>query len=531
MEHYRRGIVYFNQKEYEQAVSAFENALAVIGERNNPYHSLGRFYAAEAHAKLGLSRHRQGRMEEARGHFEAALSQGYRYPDLHYLLARILEAENDQEGAEKECRQALEINQGYVEARALLAIVLWKRGEAEEALHELRHLASSQFRLPDRLNLDLATHLDDGIFQEIREETARRQESHEYLGRALEAYDRGDRATAITALRAAVEQKPTYADLRCKLGILYLETGVLDLAEQELSAALEINPNYVEARLQMGLLLLMSNRPEDAAEHLALAERLQPGYPDVVLFRGVAELRRGDIAQARDIIEAILERQPAFHRARYFLALTLATLGDGEASMAEMRRALEGDPSLTRARSDLAHMVLQRGEREYAHGLFRAVTERSPDFPDAHLGLGLVLMEKGKRSEARQHLQRAVQLQEGFVRALMALARLELLESNLPAAEDCLRQALARQPRYPDLHFMLGQCLEKQQKVEEAVKSYECALMGNPCYVDARLALGMLLLKGGDARRGRAEMGEVLQLDPTHPVAKAFADPHLLQEL
>ena len=123
MEHYRRGILLFNQKEYEQAAKEFETALTAISDRNNPYHSLGRFYAAEAHAKLGISLHEQGRLAEARAQFETALDQGYRYPDLHYFLARILEGDARQEEAEQHCREALEINNGYLEARALLAML------------------------------------------------------------------------------------------------------------------------------------------------------------------------------------------------------------------------------------------------------------------------------------------------------------------------------------------------------------------------------------------------------------------------
>ena len=68
MEHYRRGILLFNQKDYERAVQEFEICLSSLGDRSDPYQNLGRFYAAEAHAKLGLALHEQGKLPEARVH-------------------------------------------------------------------------------------------------------------------------------------------------------------------------------------------------------------------------------------------------------------------------------------------------------------------------------------------------------------------------------------------------------------------------------------------------------------------------------
>lgn len=285
MDHYRRGILLYNQKEYEEAARELEAALATLGDRNDPYHNLGRFYAAEAHAKLGLALLEQDRRPPAREQFEKALEQGYRYPDLHFHLSRILAAEGALDEAVRHCRRALEINPGYLEARAQLAVLLWEGGATEDAAAELRRLQGTDFRLPPRLALDPASRCDPGMMREVREEILRRQESQEHARRALEAYERGDRDRAREEMRQAVAQNPEYADLRCKLGILYAESGETELAETELNEALRINPNYVEARLQAGLLCLRQDNAEQAIVHLDIAARLESQYPDVALFR------------------------------------------------------------------------------------------------------------------------------------------------------------------------------------------------------------------------------------------------------
>src|SRR5690606_20953555 len=136
--------------------------------------------------------------------------------------------------AEEHCRAALAINAEYVEAHAWLAIVLWKQGREEDARAELARVAQLGFRLPEGLRLDLGRRLDDAIMAQVSAETERRADGVEHAQRALEAYHRGDLESAIGELRAAVESQPGYADLRCKLGILYGEVGRLELAAEQL---------------------------------------------------------------------------------------------------------------------------------------------------------------------------------------------------------------------------------------------------------------------------------------------------------
>ena len=58
--HYARGILHYNRREYAPAVEAFERLLAAVRAPPTPAVELARFYAAEAHAKLGLALFRQG---------------------------------------------------------------------------------------------------------------------------------------------------------------------------------------------------------------------------------------------------------------------------------------------------------------------------------------------------------------------------------------------------------------------------------------------------------------------------------------
>ncbi|MBM3288492.1 MAG: tetratricopeptide repeat protein, partial [Candidatus Eisenbacteria bacterium] len=353
MSDYRRGIVHFNNGDFDRAVEAFERTLESIQNPSDPYYSLGRFYAAEAHSKLGLSLYQRGDLIRAAAEFRKALSCGYRYPDLHMHLASILDRQGDAKGAEQHHRAALEIHPDYHDARCGLLIALLRQSRPEEAAIELARLREAGFPLPHGA-AGAERDLSDPAFAEgLRDQLEQRQRSRWGLLKAVESYDRGDKGQAIADLREAIAGQPRYADLRCRLGSLLIEAGAIDEALSELEVALEINPRYVEARLQAGLACLRLGQPARAIEHLRVAASEQPAFPDVHLFLALAVLREGDLGTAAGLLEKTLEEAPRFHRARYALGLVRLAQGRGEEALRFLRAAVDGDPLLSRARIDL----------------------------------------------------------------------------------------------------------------------------------------------------------------------------------
>src|SRR5690606_38674845 len=155
-----------------------------------------------------------------------------------------------------------------------------------------------------------------------------------------------------------------------------------------------------------------------------------------------------------------------------------------------------------------------------------------------------------RRAAACAQRGHALELNPKFVRALRVLAELHL-EAERPAeAEAALRRAIDIAPEYPDLHFLLGKALEAQAASprdtlyadvrsagapsalqEDAIAAYQEAVRLNSGYLEARIALGLALVRGGEAQRAREELGAVLRIDPYHPLARAIADPALVAEL
>ncbi len=89
------------------------------------------------------------------------------------------------------------------------------------------------------------------------------------------------------------------------------------------------------------------------------------------------------------------------------------------------------------------------------------------------------------------------------------------------ATELCL-QGLAESPNDTELHFLLALCDEKQGKVDDALARFERVAQDNRQHVDARFALGRLLLSRGQAAEARDYLNQCLELNPGHAPARTI---------
>jgi len=92
---YQKGIELFNSGDYDGAVEVLEKVIAEAKNRQSPIAKLGAFYAAEAHAKIGIARFLREDLDESLKHFEAALSENPHYPDLYYYLGVVYHQQGD----------------------------------------------------------------------------------------------------------------------------------------------------------------------------------------------------------------------------------------------------------------------------------------------------------------------------------------------------------------------------------------------------------------------------------------------------
>ena len=77
----------------------------------------------------------------------------------------------------------------------------------------------------------------------------------------------------------AVHLQPKHAKALWSLGNLYLQSGELQKAQEDLQSAEAIDPNSVETEYDLGLVLAKLGKPEAARDHFDRYRKLKEGQP------------------------------------------------------------------------------------------------------------------------------------------------------------------------------------------------------------------------------------------------------------
>ncbi len=221
--------------------------------------------------------------------------------------------------------------------------------------------------------------------------------------------------------------------------------------------------------------------------------------PELLALRGALDFLRGEMKAAVAQFLAASRAGPLSEVDTFTQAMALVQIGP----RTEARKLIE---QLDRAHPDHPIYIYWLGRLDYdEHRYEQAVQEfqrslkLNPNLVRAWDSLGLAYDMLGRASEANQAFEKAV-----------TLNRLQsqpspwppqnfgywLLRADKPVeAEAALRESLRYNPNLPDAHYHLGRTLEKQGKIDEAIKQYQQAANLGPSAADACYSLALLYRK------------------------------------
>lgn len=185
----------------------------------------------------------QQRFEEARQHLEKAVAliapgdshyQHFYLMALHYL-AGLYGMQNEYEQAVECCHRALSIREDYLDPYFMLGELNFRRGQVKESEEAF-------------LN-----------YLDVREQLCRQPSRALFAQSRINSHD--------------------HAHLR--LGTLYQQNGLKDLAEQHYQEAVKANPSSSEANQTLARFYTQNMEMAKARHYLAAAERLQEAVPEV----------------------------------------------------------------------------------------------------------------------------------------------------------------------------------------------------------------------------------------------------------
>jgi tetratricopeptide (TPR) repeat protein len=329
-----------------------------------------------AHAGLGLCALADGKLDEARENFDAALQTAPKYGPARAGLAKVLSAQGKTAEAAEQQRRAT----GDERLRPVFdpsEAMLLQRGldldvllASANTLIQRREYAPAEQLLRAAIDIDESgvkarTALGDlngrqSKFEEAISEFERvlaTPEGKDYtpaktlLAHALTITKNYDRAESL--LREVLEKQPADADALKRLFGLAVAVKAPEKAVPAFEAALAAAPRDAELHSQVGEWLAQLDQHAEAEAALRKAIELQPDLAPAHYRLGFQQNRKGDVAGAAQEWAVALRLEPKLLGARLGLMQIAATTKD----YAEMERLLREGVEVTPGSPDLANAL------------------------------------------------------------------------------------------------------------------------------------------------------------------------------
>ncbi|MBN2492368.1 MAG: tetratricopeptide repeat protein [Planctomycetes bacterium] len=355
------------------------------------------------------------------------------------------------------------------------------------------------------------------------------------LRRGAETFGAGDLevfslAATPTNLYAIKRRRlpPGSVNSRIALARWLTSIGRVDWAAGEYREAMKLDPRRKDLYLELGQTLEREYLWEDALQCYRSAREQGVDDPALLYREGLLLKRFGLIPAAFGRFRQALEVDRGDTRSRIALGECLVRLGRVDEAVVELKQAYgasapAGTPIASTLWFDaavaLGRAYLAAGDFKEAARYFRAVVDadRAREHKEAFHGLAATLYAMGG-SEAlgealplwaagdRSPLTRVALIHRGY--ALVRLGR-------FGEAREALEQALREDPLHADLALLgLAFVAECEGKHDEALETYEEALVRNPTLLYAHLAIGRIQRQQGDPEAARAALARLLDQAP-----------------
>lgn len=257
---------------------------------------------------------------------------------------------------------------------------------------------------------DARTTLERGLAVAPRTQTL-----YSTLAQVLRKQGRG--SDAITILQSGLRLMPMLSELHNDLGVALDEAGRREEAIAAYREAVRLNPNFAEAQYNLGLSLLATGKEGLARASLERALTLQPSNAGTLIVLAQHEIDAGRLDRARAYLSTLIEYRPDMPEARSLFALwhlrqgnVAARAGRADEAEREYRAGLAFDPQSGELYANLGVLYADAGRFADALPLFRQFAVLEPQNAMAQLYLGQTLLGAGQTAEARPALEHAREL-------------------------------------------------------------------------------------------------------------------------
>lgn len=266
----------------------------------------------------------------------------------------------------------------------------------------------------------------------------------------------GRKDEAVSSYMQAIVLDPDFAEAHSNLGVIFQELGRLDAAVGSYDKAVTLKPDFVLAHYNLGNALQELGRLEDAEVSFRNAIAARPAYAEAYNNLGVTLKGQCRLTDAEKSYRQAIKHKPDFAEAYNNLGITLKELERYEEAEDSFNFALALDPKYTTAYYNLGVTLQYLDRLEEAEDKYRKAIALNSNYAEAHCNLGLILQSLGRLSHAETSYRRAIALEHNYAEAHGNLGNTLREQGRMGEALDCYRHALALKPKFPEVYINLA---------------------------------------------------------------------------
>lgn len=342
---------------------------------------------------------------------------------------------------------------------------------------------------------------------------------------ALENYEKGRLEEAEDTLREVVGLYPDFTDAFVLLTRLRLEKGETAAASEALDEAMRCGGDSSETDYLSGMIAQRYERFDVALEWYRRALERKPN--DVQYVLAVAEMLVA-LDRSAEALELARARWPDFDNNAAIRALAgkiYMILSDYEAAVEAFRSAYRVDPRDNVVAGDLGLAMVYAGHYTEARDIFLEIENRKGQLPRLlRMELARCFMELEDSQAARAEFRKIVESDPHYVSGWKGLAEAALETRDLMSARIAAGKCYELAPGDGQYALLYGYVCYRQQDDKEAVSALRVAvrlLRDDPV---AHCLLGQCLQRLGRSEEARSCYQRAIAVQPDNPWARQLLD-------
>jgi tetratricopeptide (TPR) repeat protein len=235
---------------------------------------------------------------------------------------------------------------------------------------------------------------------------------------------------------------------------------------------------------------------------------------DQILEQVRRDILNGKLAAAAGCCNRILSSDPDHIQALHLSGMIAYRAGHMPEAEVYLKKAIDLCPSDARIVNDLGLVYLEQRQFQQAPACFQKALQLNPRMAEAQCNLGLVLKNTGDLKTAQNAFQQAIAIRPDYTKAFFLLGDLchEMKEMNL--AIKYLGKAVDLDPTYVAAHNHLGICLMETGALQQAEDELMAARIIDPKCARTWCNLGNVQRKRLHLNEALRSYNQAILLDP-----------------